>query len=105
VTRAENQRLADLSGRERLVFAPILLLVVWMGVFPQPFLDRAQPTLDRTIELCRARTELAAVLDPAGGSGVGAVRAPAAGGRTGPRSPGGRIPAAPGAGPDQGGAP
>jgi len=60
VTRPENETLTDLSGRERLVFAPLLLLVFWMGVFPQPILDRAQPTLDRTIALCRARIEMTA---------------------------------------------
>ena len=57
VTHAENERLSDLSGRERLVFAPLLLLIFWMGVYPQPILDRAQPTLDRTIALCKARME------------------------------------------------
>jgi NADH-quinone oxidoreductase subunit M len=55
VTRAENETLRDLTGRERLVFAPLILLIFWMGVFPQPFLDRAQPTLDRTAALCKAR--------------------------------------------------
>jgi hypothetical protein len=37
------------------VFAPLLLLVFWMGVMPQPFLDRAQPALDQTLELTRTR--------------------------------------------------
>ena len=60
VTHAENEKLADLSLRERLVFAPLIILIFWMGVFPQPILDRAQPTLDRTIELCKARIEMTA---------------------------------------------
>ena len=34
--------------RERLVFAPLLILIFWIGVMPQPFLDRVQPALDRT---------------------------------------------------------
>jgi NADH-quinone oxidoreductase subunit M len=66
VTRAENETLADLTVRERLVFAPLVILIFWMGVYPQPLLDRAQPTLDRTIALCRARiqmTETAAVVN------------------------------------------
>jgi NADH-quinone oxidoreductase subunit M len=62
VTHAANETLADLSGRERLVFAPIILLIFWMGVFPQPFLERAQPTLDRTAALCKARIEMSARL-------------------------------------------
>jgi NADH-quinone oxidoreductase subunit M len=66
VTHAENEKLTDLTFREKLVFAPLILLIFWMGVFPQPILDRAQPTLDRTIALCKARiqmSETAAVLN------------------------------------------
>ena len=59
VTHAENERLLDLTIRERVVFAPILLLIFWMGVYPQPILDRVQPTLDRTLALCKSRLERA----------------------------------------------
>jgi len=55
VTHEENQHLGDVTLRERLVFAPLLLLIFWMGVAPQPFLDRVQPALDRTLELTRQR--------------------------------------------------
>ncbi len=55
VTHPENAKLVDLSTRERLVFAPLLVLIVWMGMTPQPFLDRMQPALDRTLDLTRTR--------------------------------------------------
>ena len=55
VTHEENRTLPDLSLRERLVFAPLLVLVFWIGFVPQPFLDRVTPALDRTLELSRAR--------------------------------------------------
>jgi len=55
ITHEENQGLPDLTLRERLVFAPLLLLIFWMGVVPQPFLDRMQPALDRTLELTHTR--------------------------------------------------
>jgi NADH-quinone oxidoreductase subunit M len=55
VTHAENEKLVDLSTRERLVFAPLLVLIVWIGMTPQPFLDRMQPSLDRTLELTQMR--------------------------------------------------
>ena len=58
VTHKENETLTDLTTRERLVFAPIVILIFWMGVYPQPLLDRAQPTLDRTIALCKARVQM-----------------------------------------------
>ena len=72
VTHAENETLTDLTFRERLVFAPIIILIFWMGVYPQPLLDRAQPTLDRTIELCKARmimSETASTVPPAPATG------------------------------------
>jgi NADH-quinone oxidoreductase subunit M len=59
VTHEENRGLADLGLRERLVFAPLLVLIFWMGVAPQPFLDRMQPALDRALELTRGRAEQA----------------------------------------------
>ena len=57
VTHGENERLKDLSLRERLVFVPLLLLIVWMGVMPQPFIDRMQPALDHTLSLAAQRTQ------------------------------------------------
>jgi len=62
VTHEENRGLKDLSLRERLVFAPLLILIVWMGVMPQPFLDRMQPALARTLELSRQRAQAAAAM-------------------------------------------
>ena len=58
ITRPENEKLSDLTLRERLVFAPILALIFWIGFAPQPLLDRMQPSLDRTLELARVRTQL-----------------------------------------------
>jgi len=57
VTHPENEKLADLTLRERLVFAPLLVLIFWMGVMPQPFIERMQPALERTLILARERAE------------------------------------------------
>jgi NADH-quinone oxidoreductase subunit M len=53
-----NERLADLTMRERLVFAPLLILIFWIGFMPQPILDRAQPALERTMHLVQMRSAL-----------------------------------------------
>jgi NADH-quinone oxidoreductase subunit M len=45
----ENQRLQDLNGRELLIMAPIIALIIVMGVYPQPFLDRMRPSVDFTL--------------------------------------------------------
>ena len=64
VTHEENRTLTDLTLRERLVFAPLIVLIVWMGVMPQPFLDRMQPSLDRMLALSQQRAAMSAVLAP-----------------------------------------
>jgi len=68
VTHEENRGLADLSLRERLVFAPLLVLIFWMGVMPQPFLDRMQPSLDHMLTMGQRRAEMTVRLQagPAG---------------------------------------
>ena len=56
ITHPENEKLSDLSWRERLVFAPLLILIFWMGAYPQPLLDRMQPSLDHMIEVAQQRS-------------------------------------------------
>jgi NADH-quinone oxidoreductase subunit M len=69
VVHAENEKLSDLTFRERLVFAPIVILIFWIGVMPQPFLDRMQPALDRTLDLSRQRAAFRSIT----ASGTGAA--------------------------------
>jgi len=38
VTREENRRLADLTPREIACLVPVVLLIVWIGIYPRPFL-------------------------------------------------------------------
>jgi NADH-quinone oxidoreductase subunit M len=70
VTHEENRQLSDLTGRERLVFAPLLLLIFWIGFYPQPFIDRMQPSLDAVLALSRTRADqgatMARMASPAG---------------------------------------
>ena len=32
-------RMKDLHPREIAIFAPLVILVLWMGIWPEPFLD------------------------------------------------------------------
>ena len=45
VRHEENRQMTDLSKREIWVFAPILILIFWMGVYPKPFLSRIEPSV------------------------------------------------------------
>ena len=40
VTNDKNRGLADLSWREIGLMAPLLFLMVYMGVYPKPFLNK-----------------------------------------------------------------
>ncbi|MEP6708163.1 MAG: NADH-quinone oxidoreductase subunit M [Pyrinomonadaceae bacterium] len=50
-TSEENARLRDLDAREVGLLVPLLVLMLFMGVYPRPFLSRAS----RSIEAVRAR--------------------------------------------------
>ncbi|WP_043364437.1 NADH-quinone oxidoreductase subunit M [Belnapia sp. F-4-1] len=39
ITREDLKALLDLSPREYVVFAPLIVLTLWMGIYPQPFLS------------------------------------------------------------------
>jgi NADH-quinone oxidoreductase subunit M len=39
LTKADLKLLADLTPREKLTFAPLIVMTIVMGVWPQPFLD------------------------------------------------------------------
>jgi NADH-quinone oxidoreductase subunit M len=40
-----SKGMADLTFRERLTIAPLLLLIIGMGVYPKPFLERIEPSV------------------------------------------------------------
>jgi len=49
VSHKENQGLKDLDLREIVVFAPILAMIVFMGVYPKPFLSRMEPSVKKFV--------------------------------------------------------
>ncbi len=44
VTSPKNERLRDLVLHEKLAFAPVIALIVVMGIYPRPFLERIDPS-------------------------------------------------------------
>ncbi len=46
----DNAELQDMTLRERAVMAPLLILIVFLGIYPQPVLERINPSVDRLIE-------------------------------------------------------
>jgi NADH-quinone oxidoreductase subunit M len=45
-----NEKLIDLNGRELVLLAPIVILIVLMGVYPRPFLQRIEPAVALTLK-------------------------------------------------------
>jgi NADH-quinone oxidoreductase subunit M len=45
ITNAKNKTLSDLSWREIGLITPLVLLMVFMGVYPRPFLDRSREAI------------------------------------------------------------
>ena len=44
ITKAVNETIADLSGREIASMVPLIALMLFMGVYPKPLLDRIEPS-------------------------------------------------------------
>jgi NADH-quinone oxidoreductase subunit M len=46
ITKPENARLSDLNAREVGLLIPLLVLMLFMGVYPRPFLDRSKGAVE-----------------------------------------------------------
>jgi len=49
ITRADVRRMLDLNAREKLVFAPLLAIVLWMGIYPNSFLGPIRASVDHVV--------------------------------------------------------
>ena len=72
--KAENRELADLSAREALVLAPLLALVVLLGVYPRPFLRVSEQAVAASLR--RAGAAVPQTEARAGGDADGEGAAP-----------------------------
>ena len=50
VTNPKNEKLADLSPRELLTFAPLIILAFWIGLYPKPFFQILEPPVNQLVK-------------------------------------------------------
>jgi len=49
IENPKNEHLLDLNHREFATFAPLLVLAVWMGIYPAPFVRRLESSVNRIV--------------------------------------------------------
>lgn len=49
VDKKENENLKDLNLREVMVLVPLIILIFVMGVFPKPFIEKMEPSVQRIV--------------------------------------------------------
>jgi len=53
----DNRHFPEINWREGLVMAPLLGLIVFLGIYPKPVLERMQPSVDRLIDHVEANSD------------------------------------------------
>ncbi len=49
IDNPKNEHLPDLSVRELATFVPLIILAVWIGLYPSPFLKRLETSVDKVV--------------------------------------------------------
>jgi NADH-quinone oxidoreductase subunit M len=73
ITKTVNETIADLSGREIAVMVPLVALILFMGLYPRPLLNRIEPSVDALLN----RVHAAEALNNGSSRSVIALAAPA----------------------------
>jgi NADH-quinone oxidoreductase subunit M len=51
VVNEKNKDLKDLSSREIFIFAPLILFIFWIGLYPNTFLDKTRATSENFVAM------------------------------------------------------
>jgi hypothetical protein len=49
IENPKNEKLLDLNMREFATYAPLLVLAVWIGIYPAPFINRLNSSVNRVM--------------------------------------------------------
>jgi NADH-quinone oxidoreductase subunit M len=59
ITREENRRLTDLCPREWAVLVPVLVFIVWIGVYPAAFTGKTEATIAALLAQVESKASVA----------------------------------------------
>jgi NADH-quinone oxidoreductase subunit M len=71
ITNPANAEMKDIGTREKLLLLPVILVMLWIGVYSEPFLRRMGPSL------LRVQQRIENARSPEGGYRVDRLRTPA----------------------------
>ena len=91
ITRDDVRAMFDLTPREKAIFAPLLVLVLWMGVYPNSFLTPIRTSVDHLVQQVHAAQQAAANQVPAQAGPIGQLSERRKSGSPPPRGPTQRV--------------
>jgi NADH-quinone oxidoreductase subunit M len=65
VENPKNQKLTDLNGREWAYMVPLMILSLWIGVYPKPFLEYIQQPVNAIVRQIRPEYRIPGAAAPA----------------------------------------
>lgn len=66
LNRRENRSVGDLNRREIAILIPLVVVILWLGIYPRPFLDRMEPSVRNLLEEVTAPRSAPEAALPAG---------------------------------------
>jgi len=63
VTNPKNENLKDLSVRELAIMLPLILFIFWIGVYPNTFLAKMNPSVENLVEQVKSKQQIAMMVE------------------------------------------
>jgi len=63
VTNPKNENLKDLSGRELAIMLPLILFIFWIGVYPNTFLAKMNPSVENLVKQVKGKQQIAMMVE------------------------------------------
>lgn len=58
LSRPANRSIPDLNARELAILLPLVALILWLGIYPKPVMDRMEPAAGQVLQLAQDRDRI-----------------------------------------------